>query len=64
MSSISGELTVIQAVHLVVAEVRWKLSVSKQAVKKFDMERFNLKELNDVEVKEHYQVKISNKFAA
>jgi hypothetical protein len=28
------------------------------------MERFNLKKLNDVEVKEKYQVKISNRFAA
>jgi hypothetical protein len=27
------------------------------------MERFNLKNLNDVEVKEQYQVKISNRFA-
>jgi len=28
------------------------------------MERFNLKKLNDVEVKEQYQVKISNRFSA
>jgi hypothetical protein len=28
------------------------------------MERFNLKKLNDVEVREQYQVKISNRFAA
>jgi hypothetical protein len=28
------------------------------------MERFNLRSLNDVEVKEQYQVKISNMFAA
>jgi hypothetical protein len=27
------------------------------------MERFNLKKLNDVEVKKQYQVKISNRFA-
>jgi len=36
----------------VVAEVRERLSVSKQAAQKFDMERFNLKRLNDVAVKE------------
>jgi hypothetical protein len=30
----------------------------------FDIERFSLKKLNDVEVKEQYQVKISNRFAA
>jgi hypothetical protein len=29
----------------------------------FDMERLNLKKLHVVEVKEHYQVKISNMFA-
>jgi Tfp pilus assembly protein PilO len=28
------------------------------------MERFDLKKLNDVEVKEQYQLKISNRFAA
>jgi len=27
------------------------------------METFNLQKLNDVEVKEQYQIKISNKFA-
>jgi len=39
------------------------MSVSKQAVKKFDMERFNPKKLNYVEVKEYYQLKTSNRFA-
>jgi hypothetical protein len=29
---------------------------------KFDMVRVNLKKLNDVEVKEEYHVKISNRF--
>jgi hypothetical protein len=38
--------------------------VSIQAAKKFDMDRFNLKQLNDVEVREHYQVEISNRSAA
>jgi glycine betaine/choline ABC-type transport system substrate-binding protein len=33
-------------------------------VKKMDMERFNLKLLNEEEVKEQYQVTIKNKFAA
>jgi hypothetical protein len=32
-------------------------------MQKFDMERFNLKKLNDAEIKEQYQVKISNRFA-
>jgi hypothetical protein len=33
-------------------------------VKKVDMERFNLKQLNEEEAKEKYQVTIKNKFAA
>jgi hypothetical protein len=37
----------------------WKrLSVSKQEARKFDMDRFDLKKLNDVEVTEQYQAKI------
>jgi hypothetical protein len=48
----------------VVAKVRQRLSVSKRAAQKFDIERFNLKKLNDVEVKEQYQVRISNRSAA
>jgi uncharacterized FlaG/YvyC family protein len=33
-------------------------------VKKMDVGRFNLKQLNEQEVKEQYQVTIKNKFAA
>jgi hypothetical protein len=33
-------------------------------VKKMDVERFNLKQLNEEEVKEEYQVTIKNKFSA
>jgi hypothetical protein len=33
-------------------------------VQKFDVERFSLKNLNDVEVTKQYQVKIKNRFAA
>jgi hypothetical protein len=33
-------------------------------VKKMDMERFNLKQLNEEEVKEQYQVTIKTKFTA
>jgi hypothetical protein len=38
--------------------------VGKQLVKKMDVERFNLKQLNEEEVKEQYQVTIKNKFTA
>jgi hypothetical protein len=44
--------------------IRDRLSLNKQAALKFDMERFNPKKLSDVEIKEQYQVKISNGFAA
>jgi hypothetical protein len=46
-----------------VQRVRHILSVSKRAAQKFDMETFELKKLNDVKVKEKYQVKISNRLA-
>jgi len=48
--------------YLMAAEVRDRLSVSKQAVENFDMERFNLKKLNDEKSKN--QVQISNKFVS
>ena len=37
---------------------------SKQARQKFNVERFGLKNLNDVKAREQYQVDISNKLAA
>jgi hypothetical protein len=49
---------------LVVAKVMERLTVSKRMVKKMDVERFNLKQLNEEEVKEKCRVTIKNKFAA
>jgi hypothetical protein len=51
---------------LVVATVRERerLAVSKRAAQKTDTERFNIKKLNEGDVKEQYQVTIRNKFAA
>jgi hypothetical protein len=49
---------------LVVAKVRERISVSKWGRLKFDLERFDLKKLHDIEVKEKYQVEMSNSFAA
>jgi hypothetical protein len=49
---------------LVVAKVRERLAVSKGAAQEVDTERFNLKKLNEGDVKEQYQVKIRNKYAA
>jgi hypothetical protein len=48
----------------VVAKVRERLAVSKQAAQKFDGERFNLRKLNDLEVRKEYQIEITNRFAA
>ena len=38
--------------------------VSKKAVEKLDVERFNLKKLNELEVGKQYQIKISKRSAA
>jgi hypothetical protein len=42
----------------VVAKVRERLEVSKQAMHRFYMERFNLKKLNKVEGREQSRIKI------
>jgi hypothetical protein len=49
---------------MVVAKVRERLAVSKQRKPRVHMESFNLKKLDEVEVKEQYRVEISNRFAA
>jgi len=38
--------------------------VGKQASQRFDRQRFNLRKLNEPEVREQYQIKITNRFAA
>jgi len=48
----------------VVAKVGERLAVSKQAAQRFDGERFNLRKLNELEVRKQYQIEITNKFAA
>jgi len=48
----------------VVAKVRERLAVSKQAAQKFDGERFNLRKLNELEVRKQYRIEITNSFAA
>jgi len=50
--------------YLVVAKLRERLAVSKQATQKFEEERFNLRKLKELEVKEKYQIEITNKSAA
>jgi hypothetical protein len=48
----------------VVAKVRERLAVNKQRSQRCDMERFNLKKLNEVGGKEQFRVEVSNRFAA
>jgi len=50
--------------YMVVAKVRERLAVSKQAPQRFDVERFNLKKLSDLEVRKQYQIKICKGSAA
>jgi hypothetical protein len=50
--------------YLVVAKIRERLAVNKQGSHKFQMERFNLNKLNEVEGKEKHRVEVSNRFAA
>ena len=46
------------------ANVREKLAIIKQTAQKFKVERFNLRKLNELEVRKQYRVKISNRSAA
>jgi len=47
----------------VVTKVTERLVVSKKAAQNFDVERFNLKKLSELEVRKQYQIKILNRFA-
>ena len=40
------------------------MAVSKQTAQKFDGERFNLRKLNELEVRKQYQIEITNRFTA
>jgi len=50
--------------YLVVIKVRERLALSKQAAQCFDGERFNVRKLNELEVRKQYQIEITNSFAA
>ena len=50
--------------YVVVAKVRGRFAVSKQAEQKFHGERFNFRKLNELEVRKQYQIEITNRFAA
>jgi hypothetical protein len=46
---------------VVVTPVWESLAVSKKAAYKFDMERINLRKLNDLEVRKQYQIELSKR---
>jgi hypothetical protein len=48
----------------VVAKIKERLTVNKQRSQRFNIERFNLKKLKDVEGTEQFCVEVSNRFAA
>ena len=50
--------------YLVIAKVRDRLAVGKQAAQTLDRHRFNLSKLNELEIRKQYQVEITNRFAA
>jgi hypothetical protein len=49
--------------YFVVAKIRERLAVSKRPVNKMDMDRLNLKNLNEGKVKEQYHITIKNRFS-
>jgi len=49
---------------LMIAKVRERLAVGKQAAQRFDRQKFNLRKLNEPEVREEYQIEITNRFSA
>ena len=46
---------------LVMAKVRERLPVGEQGAQRFGRQRFNLRKLNEPEVREQYQIEITNK---
>jgi hypothetical protein len=48
----------------VVAKFRERLAVRKLEAQKFYGVRFNLRKLNDLEVRKRYQIEVTNSFAA
>jgi len=49
---------------MVVAKIRERLAINKQAALKSDGERFILRKLNELGVRKKYQIEIMNSFAA
>ena len=50
--------------YLVIAKVRERLAVGKQATQRFDRQRFNLRKLNETGFRKQYQIEITNRFTS
>ena len=50
--------------YLVIGKVRKRLAVGKQAAQRFDRQRFNVRKLNEPEVRKQYQIEITIRFVA
>ena len=50
--------------YLAVAKVRENLAGNNRTEQKFNVERFNLRKLSELEVRKEYQIKSSNRSAA
>ena len=50
--------------YLMVTKVRERLAVRKQAAQKSYGGRFDLRKLNDLEVRKRYQIEITNRFCS
>jgi len=50
--------------YLVIAKVRERLAVGKQAAQSLDRHRFNLSKLNELEVRKQYQIEITSRFCS
>ena len=50
--------------YLVVAKIKQRLAVRKQAAQNFDVDRFSLRKLNELEIRQQYEIKNSNRFTA
>jgi hypothetical protein len=48
----------------VVTKVRERLSVRDRVAQKINVMRFNLRKLNEMEVRKQFQIELSNRFAA
>ena len=48
----------------VIAKVKERLAVGKQATQRLHRQRFNLSKLIELEVRKQYQIEITNRFAA